>query len=153
MRSIPWFGVVEVESFFGARRVKSRRGANGKTAVFGIFERQGQTYPEIVPDCLRPTLKGIIRGRVDSSTVINFDGWRSYDGLVNLGYGHIQVDHSTNEFSKRRRRYRQHRRLPRLGKGRICVAWHVREARPLPPGQDVLERVAEQPKARGKFHP
>ena len=38
------FGVVEVdESFFGARRVKGRRGrgAHGKTVVFGIFERQG----------------------------------------------------------------------------------------------------------------
>ena len=38
------FGVVEVdESFFGARRVKGRRGrgAYGKTVVFGIFERQG----------------------------------------------------------------------------------------------------------------
>ena len=37
-------GVVEVdESFFGARRVKGRRGrgADGKTVVFGIFERQG----------------------------------------------------------------------------------------------------------------
>ena len=37
------FGVVEVdESFFGARRVKGRRGrgAYGKTVVFGIFERR-----------------------------------------------------------------------------------------------------------------
>ena len=41
----PMFGVVEVdESFFGARRVKGKRGrgAYGKTAVFGIFERKGQ---------------------------------------------------------------------------------------------------------------
>ena len=41
------FGVVEVdESFFGARRVKGRRGrgAYGKTVVFGIFERQGHVY-------------------------------------------------------------------------------------------------------------
>ena len=36
------FGIVEVdESFFGARRVKGRRGrgAYGETVVFGIFER------------------------------------------------------------------------------------------------------------------
>ena len=40
----PLFGVVEVdESFFGARRVKGKRGrgAYGKTVVFGIFERDG----------------------------------------------------------------------------------------------------------------
>ena len=70
------FGVVEVdESFFGARRVKGRRGrgAYGKTVVFGIFERQGHVYTEIVPDCSKPTLQGCcqvnefgaICGRVD----------------------------------------------------------------------------------------
>ena len=46
------FGVVEVdESFFGARRVKGRRGrgAYGKTVVFGIFERQGHVaFGELV---------------------------------------------------------------------------------------------------------
>ena len=64
----PLFGIVEVdESFFGARRVKGRRGrgAYGKTIVFGIFERQGRVYTEIVPDGSKPTLQGIIRGRVE----------------------------------------------------------------------------------------
>jgi transposase len=45
------FGVVEVdESYFGLRRVKGKRGrgAYGKTAVFGIFERAGQVYTEVV---------------------------------------------------------------------------------------------------------
>ena len=97
------FGVVEVdESFFGARRVKGRRGrgAYGKTVVFGIFERQGHVYTEIVPDCSKPTLQGIIRGRVDPRTVINSDGWRGYHGLVDLGYGHVRVDHARDEFTK-----------------------------------------------------
>ena len=96
------FGVVEVdESFFGARRVKGRRGrgAYGKTVVFGIFERQGHVYTEIVPDCSKPTLQGIIRGRVDPRTVINSDGWRGYHGLVDLGYGHFRVDHARDEFT------------------------------------------------------
>ena len=84
----PFFGVVEVdESFFGARRVKGKRGrgAYGKTIVFGIFERDGQVYTEIVSDCSKPTLQGIIRGRVDPSTVVNSDGWRGYNGLVGVG--------------------------------------------------------------------
>ena len=99
----PLFGVVEVdESFFGARRVKGRsgRGAYGKTVVFGIIKRHGQVYTEIVPDCSKPTLQGIIRGRVDPRTVINSDGWRGYNGLVDLGYGHFRVDHSRDEFTK-----------------------------------------------------
>ena len=84
----PLFGIVEVdESYFGARRVKGKagRGASGKTTVFGIFERQGQVLTEIVPDCSRRTLQGIIRGKVDPSTVIHSDGWPGYQGLVDLG--------------------------------------------------------------------
>ena len=99
----PLFGVVEVdESFFGARRVKGRRGrgAYGKAVVFGIFERHGQVYTEIVPDCSKPTLHGIIRGRVDLRSVVNSDGWGGYDGLVVLGYGHFHVDRSSDEFTK-----------------------------------------------------
>ena len=75
----PMFGIIEVdESFFGARRVKGRRGrgAYGKTVVFGVFARDGQVYTEIVSDCSKPTLQGIIRGKVDASAVINSDGWR-----------------------------------------------------------------------------
>ena len=55
----PMFGVVEVdESLFGPRRVKGKRGrgAYGKTTVFGIFERDGQVYTEIVPDCSKVIL-------------------------------------------------------------------------------------------------
>lgn len=101
----PFFGVVEVdESLFGARRVKGKRGrgAYGKTTVFGIFEREGQVYTEIVSDCSKATLQGIIRGRVDPASVINSDGWRGYNGLVELGYGHFRVDHSRDEFARGR---------------------------------------------------
>lgn len=101
----PMFGVVEVdESFFGAHRVKGKRGrgAYGKTAVFGIFEREGKVYTEIVSDCSKATLQGIIRGRVDPASVINSDGWRGYNGLVDLGYGHYRVDHSKDEFVRGR---------------------------------------------------
>jgi len=99
----PMFGVVEVdESLFGAKRVKGKRGrdAYGKTTVFGIFERDGQVYTEVVPDCKKATLQGIIRGKVDLASVINSDGWRGYNGLVDLGYGHFRVDHSKDEFAR-----------------------------------------------------
>ena len=101
----PMFGVVEVdESLFGPRRVKGKRGrgAYGKSTVFGIFERDGQVYTEIVSDCSKSTLQRIIRGRVDPETIINSDGWRGYNGLVDLGYGHFRVDHSKDEFARGR---------------------------------------------------
>jgi transposase len=95
---------VEVdESYFGARRVRGKRGrgAGGKTIVFGIFKRNGSVYTEIVPDCKKATLQAIIRGRVSIDAAINSDGWRGYDGLVNVGYAkHFRVNHSDNEFVK-----------------------------------------------------
>ena len=99
----PLFGVIEVdESFFGARRVKGKRGrgAYGKTTVFGLFERNGQVYTEIVPDCSKHTLQSIIRGKVAVESIINSDGWKGYNGLVDIGYGHFRVDHSKDEFAR-----------------------------------------------------
>jgi len=98
----PFGGEVEVdESFFGEKRVKGKRGrgASGKTIVFGIFKRNGSVYTEIVPDCSKPTLQGIIRGKVGLDTVIHSDSWRGYNGLVDLGYKkHLRVDHGNDEF-------------------------------------------------------
>ena len=100
----PFTGVVEVdESYFGPKRVKGKRGrgAASKTPVFGILQREGNVYTEIVPDCAKATLQGIIRGRVDLHSVIHSDGWRGYDGLVDIGYKkHFRVNHGQDEFAK-----------------------------------------------------
>jgi transposase len=93
---------VEVdESYFGARRVRGKRGrgASGKTIVFGIFKRNGCVYTEVVPDCRKRTLQAVIRGRVALDTIIHSDGWRGYDGLVDVGYSkHFRVDHGRDQF-------------------------------------------------------
>jgi transposase len=98
----PLSGEVEVdESYFGARRIKGKRGrgAYGKTIVFGIFKRNGNVYTEIVPNASRATLQAVIRGRVSIESVIHSDKWRGYNGLVDLGYKkHFRVDHGKNEF-------------------------------------------------------
>ena len=100
----PFSGEIEVdESFFGARRIKGKRGrgAYGKTIVFGVFKRNGKVYTEIVPDCSKATLQAIIRGKVEPESIIYSDGWRGYNGLVDVGYGkHLRVDHGRNEFAK-----------------------------------------------------
>jgi len=100
----PFKGEIEVdESYFGAKRVRGRRGrgAAGKTPVFGILQRQGKVYTEIVPDCAKATLQGIIRGRVSPESIIHSDKWRGYNGLVDLGYKkHYRVHHGTNEFAR-----------------------------------------------------
>lgn len=100
----PFSGEIEVdESYFGARRIKGKRGrgAYGKTIVFGVFKRNGKVYTEIVPDCSKATLQAIIRGKVNPESIIYSDGWRGYNGLVDVGYGkHLRVDHGRNEFTR-----------------------------------------------------
>jgi transposase len=102
-QSSPLTGSVEVdESYFGAQRVRGKRGrgAYGKTIVFGLLKRQGKVYTEIVPDCSKATLQGIMRGHVDIGSVIHSDGWRGYDGLVDIGFDkHFRVNHGENEFA------------------------------------------------------
>ncbi len=102
-RASPFAGICEVdESYFGARRVRGKRGrgAGGKQIVFGIFKRNGSVYTEVVPDCRKRTLQRVIRGHVAADTVLHSDGWRGYDGLVDVGYSkHFRVLHSNNEFA------------------------------------------------------
>jgi len=101
-------GEVEVdESYHGAKRkrgfhgkLKRGRGTN-KQPVFGIFERNGEVFTEVVPDCKKKTLQALILGRISRETVVYSDGWRGYNGLVDVGYDkHFRVNHGKNEFSK-----------------------------------------------------
>jgi transposase-like protein len=93
-------GEIELaESYFGGRPKGRRgRGALAKTIVFGIFKRNGRVYTEVVPDCKRATLQAVTPGRVDPGSVVNNDGWRGCNGLVDLGYKkHFRVDHDGND--------------------------------------------------------
>jgi len=101
-------GVVELdESFFGPTRVRGRpsprkrgRGTT-KQPVFGIYERNGRIYTELVSNCSAMTLQKIIRGRVSPESVILTDGWRGYDGLVDVGYDkHLRINKSEHFASK-----------------------------------------------------
>jgi transposase-like protein len=97
----PFSGVVEAdESYFGPRRVKGvgGRGAGKKTIVFGIFERGGQVWCQIVPDVSMRSLHKVILERVEPASVINTDRWRSYNHLGDFGYAHVRVDHGQDEF-------------------------------------------------------
>ena len=95
------------ESYFGARRKRGFRGklkrgrGTRKQPVFGIMKRNGHVYTEIIPDCKKKTLQAVIKGKIDPKTIIYSDGWRGYDGLVDVGYDkHFRVNHGNNEFSK-----------------------------------------------------
>ena len=103
-RQTPLCGIVELdESYFGAKRIRGKRGrgAGGKTIVFGILKRGDKVYAEIVPDASKATLQKVIRGRISVESVINTDGWRGYQGLVDMGFArHFRVHHGDNEFAR-----------------------------------------------------
>lgn len=103
LASVPELGEFEIdESYFGARRVRGKRGrgAAGKTPVFGILKRSGKVYVNIVKNCKKEQLLPIIEGKVLEGSTIYSDGWKSYDGLILNGYDHYRVYHSKNEFAR-----------------------------------------------------
>jgi len=103
-RQSPFQGELEAdESYFGPRLVRGvrGRGALGKTIVFGLLKRGDQVYTEIVPNATKAVLQAVIRGKVNPESVIHTDGWRGYDGLVDLGFDkHYRVHHHDNEFAR-----------------------------------------------------
>jgi len=96
-------GSVELdESYFGARRIKGKRGrgAGGKTIVFGLLHRGGNVYTSIVPDAKKDSLLPIVENLVNKKrTTIYTDSWRSYNSLSAMGYKHRKVNHGANEFA------------------------------------------------------
>lgn len=92
-------GSVEIdESYFGPKRprgVPTKRGrGTHRQPVFGIYERGGRVYTEIIPNCNRKTLRSIISGKIDPASEIISDCWSGYDGLVDLGYKkHVRINH------------------------------------------------------------
>ena len=100
---MPFAGEVELdESYFGARRVRGKRGrgAAGKTPVFGILKRGGQVFLTVVNGCSRKELMPIIQGKILENSTVYTDGWGAYDGLIVNGYDHYRVFHSANEFAR-----------------------------------------------------
>jgi transposase len=99
----PFVGEVEIdESYFGARRVRGKRGrgAGGKTPVIGLHKRGHHVFVSVVKNCSREQLLPIIEGRVLGQSDVYTDGWRAYDGLVTGGYKHHRVHHHENEFAR-----------------------------------------------------
>jgi transposase-like protein len=99
----PVTGEIEVdESYFGARRVRGKRGrgASGKTPVIGLLKRGGKVFTQIVANCSKAELMPIIKGQVLSESTVYTDGWASYDGLVLGGYEHHRIHHHKNEFAR-----------------------------------------------------
>ncbi len=99
---VQFFGEVELdEAYFGAKRLRGinmpqKRGrGTWKQPVFGVFERDGRVYTELIDDAKSATLRKVILGKVSLESTIITDGWRGYNGLLDIGYNkHFRIDKS-----------------------------------------------------------
>ena len=93
-------GIEVDESYFGAKRVRGKRGrgAGNKIIVLGLLKREGNVFTQVIANASAQEIMPIIRKVVRSGSDIYTDGWRSYDALAVYGYNHKKVKHSEDEF-------------------------------------------------------
>lgn len=88
-------GEVEIdEAYFGGRRKGKRgRGAANKVPVFGILEREGKVYVQVVPNVKAQTVLGLTVKKVRRGSIVYTDKFKIYDSLMFCGYRHLNLDH------------------------------------------------------------
>lgn len=91
-------GEVELdEAYFGGRHKGKRgRGAANKVPVFGILEREGKVYVQVVPNVKAQTVLGLTVKKVRRGSIVYTDKFKVYDALMFCGYRHLNLDHGKN---------------------------------------------------------
>ena len=87
--------------FGGYRKGKRGRGASGKTAVFGLYKRNGYVYAISVENTRSSTLIPIINQIITPHSIVYTDGYKSYDTLDTSRFYHRRINHSI-EFARGR---------------------------------------------------
>lgn len=98
----PLSGIIEVDETYvgGKRKGKRGRGAEGKTIVFGMMQRDGKVMTKIVPNARTSTLQPIILNNVQAGSEIQSDEWWAYKNLDKKGYTHQTVEHGAGEYAR-----------------------------------------------------
>ena len=94
-------GHIEVDETYvgGEREGKRGRGADGKTILFGMLDRDGDMIVKVVPDTKGSTLKPLIVASVEQGSTVHSDEYRSYNGLDKMGFNHKRCNHSKEQYS------------------------------------------------------
>ena len=63
----------------------------------------------LIKNCSQKAIIPLINQRISKSVIVYTDGFKTYDGLVNMGYKkHYRVHHGKNEFAKKKGKIRNH---------------------------------------------
>ncbi|MFC1930285.1 IS1595 family transposase [Chloroflexota bacterium] len=100
--TVSLFGQVEVDdTYIGGKHAGKRgRGAEGKTIVVGMVQREGQAIAKVVPDVKAATLFPVITKHAPNpaETTIHTDELTSYNQINKLGYSHEVVQHAAKQY-------------------------------------------------------
>lgn len=96
----PLSGTIETDETYVGGKHKGKRGlgAEGKTPVFGMIERQGKAIGHVIPDTKLKTLQPIINSSITKDSTIMTDELRSYSRIAVNGYKHETVKHGKGEY-------------------------------------------------------
>ena len=88
-------GEVEIDEIYvgGKRHGTRSRGASGKTAVFGIVQRQGKVMTKVVPNAKRSTINHLITQNISKDAIVYTDEFPTYDHLTYIGFNHQRINH------------------------------------------------------------
>ncbi len=97
---LPLSGDIEIdETYIGGKRAGKRgRGAEGKTVLFGMMQRNGDIMTKVVPNVKRHTLQPIIKENIEQGSTVHTDELRSYSNLSEQGFKHQTVNHGRGEY-------------------------------------------------------
>ncbi len=97
---VPLFGEIEIdETYIGGKKAGKRgRGAEGKTILFGMMQRNGDIMTKVVSNVKRNTLQPIIKENVEQGSTIHTDELRTYSTLGHQGFKHQTVNHGAGEY-------------------------------------------------------
>lgn len=94
-------GIVEVdESLIGGKVKGGKRGwgAENKTCLFGMIERDGGVKVSVIEERTREAIYGEINSGVAKGSTVYSDEFKAYKTLSTQGYTHGSVVHSKNQW-------------------------------------------------------
>lgn len=82
----------------GKAKGKRGRGADKKSPVIGLLERQGSIKAKVVQNTQAKTIEPFILENVEPDSTMMTDEYRSYSKVSKLGYKHKVINHGRKEY-------------------------------------------------------